>query len=187
MRNATVSTVAPTGTISILAGTSSGIEPLFAISFLRDVLEGTKLLEVNPFFEEAAVKARCYSRDLALEIAKRGSVQHLDYLPEEIRRVFVTSMDIAPEWHVRMQAAFQKHTDNAVSKTVNLPQHATPEDVRRIFLLAHELKCKGITVYRYGSRSTQVLYVGDSKEQGTEVFSVSVDYSGECPGGACEF
>jgi ribonucleoside-diphosphate reductase alpha chain len=187
MRNATVSTVAPTGTISILAGTSSGIEPLFAISFLRDVLEGTKLLEVNPLFEEAAVKAKCYSRDLALEIAKKGSVQHLDYLPEEIRRVFVTSMDIAPEWHVRMQAAFQKHTDNAVSKTVNLPQHATPEDVRRIFLLAHELKCKGITVYRYGSRSTQVLYVGDSKEQGTEVFSVSVDYSGECPGGACEF
>jgi len=187
MRNATVTTVAPTGTISILAGTSSGIEPLFAISFMRDVLEGTKLLEVNPLFEEAAVRERCYSRDLALEIAKKGSIQHLDYLPEELRRVFVTSMDIAPEWHVRMQAAFQKHTDNAVSKTVNLPQHATPDDVRRIFLLAHELKCKGITVYRYGSKSAQVLYVGDSKDQSSEMFSVAVDYSGECAGGACEF
>jgi len=187
MRNATVTTVAPTGTISILAETSSGIEPLFAISFMRDVLEGTKLLEVNPLFEEAAVKARCYSKDLALEIAKKGTIQHLDHLPAELRRVFVTSMDIAPEWHVRMQAAFQKHTDNAVSKTVNLPAHATPEDVRRIFLLAWELKCKGITVYRYGSKSTQVLYVGDSKGGENGMFSVSSDYSGECPAGACEF
>jgi ribonucleoside-diphosphate reductase alpha chain len=187
MRNATVTTVAPTGTISILAGTSSGIEPLFAISFMRDVLEGTKLLEVNPLFEEAAVKARCYSKDLALEIAKKGTIQHLDHLPAELRKVFVTSMDIAPEWHVRMQAAFQKHTDNAVSKTVNLPGHATPEDVRRIFLLAWELKCKGITVYRYGSKSAQVLYVGDSKSGESGMFSVSADYSGECPAGACEF
>jgi ribonucleoside-diphosphate reductase alpha chain len=187
MRNATVTTVAPTGTISILAGTSSGIEPLFAISFMRDVLEGTKLLEVNPLFEEAAVKARCYSKDLALEIAKKGTVQHLEHLPVELRKVFVTSMDIAPEWHVRMQAAFQKHTDNAVSKTVNLPGHATPEDVRRIFLLAWELKCKGITVYRYGSKSAQVLYVGDSKSGENGMFSVSADYSGECPAGACEF
>jgi ribonucleoside-diphosphate reductase alpha chain len=187
MRNATVTTVAPTGTISILAETSSGIEPLFAISFMRDVLEGTKLLEVNPLFEEAAVKARCYSKDLALEIAKKGTIQHLEHLPAELRRVFVTSMDIAPEWHVRMQAAFQKHTDNAVSKTVNLPAHATPEDVRRIFHLAWELKCKGITVYRYGSKSAQVLYVGDSKDGENGMFSVSADYSGECPAGACEF
>jgi ribonucleoside-diphosphate reductase alpha chain len=187
IRNATVTTVAPTGTISILAGTSSGIEPLFAISFMRDVLEGTKLLEVNPLFEEAAVKARCYSRDLALEIAKKGTIQHLDHLPEELRRVFVTSMDIAPEWHVRMQAAFQKHTDNAVSKTVNLPQSATPEDVRRIFLLAWELKCKGITVYRYASKTAQVLYVGEKKDEEGGMFSVSSDYSGECPKGICEF
>lgn len=185
MRNATVSTVAPTGTISILAGTSSGIEPLFAISFMRDVLEGTKLLEVNPLFEEAAVNAKCYSRDLALEIAKKGTIRHLDYLPPDLRRVFVTAMDIAPEWHVRMQAAFQKHTDNAVSKTVNLPQQATPEEVRRIFLLAHELRCKGITVYRYGSRSAQVLYVGESKEEERDIFSVAVDYAGDCPGGSC--
>ncbi len=187
MRNATVTTVAPTGTISILAGTSSGIEPLFAISFMRDVLEGTKLLEVNPLFEEAAVKAKCYSRDLALEIAKKGSIQHLSHLPEELRRIFVTSMDIAPEWHVRMQAAFQKHTDNAVSKTVNLPEQATPEDVRRIFLLAHELRCKGITVYRYGSRSSQVLYLGDAKAREQEMVVVATDFAGECPGGTCEF
>ena len=186
MRNATLTTVAPTGTISILGGTSSGIEPLFAISFLRDVLEGTKLLEVNPLFEKEAVLAKCYSRDLALEIAKKGTIQHLDYLPEELRRKFVTSMDIAPEWHVRMQAAFQRHTDNAVSKTVNLPEQATPDDVRRIFLLAYELKCKGITVYRYGSKSTQVLYVGDS-DSIKDIFVVSDDYSGECPGGSCSF
>jgi ribonucleoside-diphosphate reductase alpha chain len=187
MRNATVTTVAPTGTISILAGTSSGIEPLFAISFMRDVLEGTKLLEVNPLFEEAAVREKCYSRDLALEIAKKGTISHLEHLPAELRRVFVTSMDIAPEWHVRMQAAFQRHTDNAVSKTVNLPEDATPEDVRRIFLLACDLKCKGITVYRYGSKSRQVLYVGDSKQQESEMFVVSTDYAGDCPGGSCEF
>jgi ribonucleoside-diphosphate reductase alpha chain len=186
MRNATVTTVAPTGTISILAGTSSGIEPLFAISFMRDVLEGTRLLEVNPLFEEAAVRKRCYSRDLALEIAKKGTIQHLDHLPAELRRVFVTSMDIAPDWHVRMQAAFQRHTDNAVSKTVNLPENATPEDVRRIFLLAHELRCKGITVYRYGSKREQVLYLGESKKQESEMFVVSTDYAGECPGGICE-
>lgn len=186
IRNATVTTVAPTGTISILSGTSSGIEPLFAISFMRNVLEGTKLLEVNPLFEEAAIRARCFSRDLALEIAKTGTIAHLEHLPAELRRIFVTSMDIAPEWHVRMQAAFQEHTDNAVSKTVNLPQNATPGDVRNIFLLAYELGCKGITVYRYGCRSSQVLYVGD-EETSDEMFIVKSDYAGECPGGSCEF
>ncbi|MEM2990902.1 MAG: vitamin B12-dependent ribonucleotide reductase, partial [Halobacteria archaeon] len=139
IRNATLTTIAPTGTISIIAGASSGIEPLFAVSYIRDVMEGTRLLEVNPFFEEIAVKRGFYSEELMLEVAKRGSIQQIESIPWDIRRIFVTALDIAPEWHVRMQAAFQKYVDNAVAKTVNLPHDATIEDVRAVFTLAYKL------------------------------------------------
>ena len=163
MRNATTTTIAPTGTISILAGCSSGIEPLFAISFTRNVLEGMKLPEVNPLFEQIAKEKGFYSQDLMIEIARKGSIQKMMGVPNDLKRQFVTAMDIEPEWHVKMQAAFQKYVDNAVSKTVNLSRNASIEDVSEIYRLAHRLKCKGITVYRYGSKSTQVLYIGGNR------------------------
>ncbi|RLI25512.1 MAG: hypothetical protein DRO52_03915, partial [Candidatus Hecatellales archaeon] len=159
LRNATLTTIAPTGTISIIAGVTSGIEPLFAVTFVRNVLEGTKLLEVNQTFEEEAKRRGFYSRDLMLQIAKTGSIQEVEGVPSDVKEVFVTALDIEPEWHVRMQAAFQKHVDNAVSKTINLRQDAPLEEVRKAFLLAWKLKCKGITVYRYGSRREQVLTI----------------------------
>jgi ribonucleoside-diphosphate reductase alpha chain len=184
IRNSTVTTVAPTGTISIIGGCSGGIEPIFAVAFVRNVMEGTRLLETQPRFEELARERGFYSGDLMLETAKTGSIQKMDAVPEDVRRVFVTSLDIDPEWHVRMQAAFQKYVDNAVSKTVNLPPDATVEDVRRVYLLAYKLKCKGITVYRYGSKKEQVLYVGSllTKELATEKHvSADSEYSGGCP------
>jgi ribonucleoside-diphosphate reductase alpha chain len=190
IRNSTVTTVAPTGTISIIAGCSGGIEPIFAVAFIRNVMEGTRLLEVQPTFEELAKEKGFYSRELMLEIAKTGSIQKMEKVPEDVRRIFVTSLDIAPEWHVRMQAAFQKYVDNAVSKTVNLPPDATVEDVRRVYLLAYKLKCKGITVYRYGSKKEQVLYVGPllTKELATEKHvSADSEYAGGCPTGVCTF
>lgn len=177
--NATVTSVAPTGTISIIASTSSGIEPLFAISFMRNVM-GTQLLEVNPIFESVARERKFHSTDLMIEIARRGSIQGMKEIPEDVRRVFVTALDIAPEWHVKMQAAFQKYVDNAVAKTVNLPHSATMEDVRKIFLLAYKLKCKGTTIYRYGSKSEQVLYVGGVMK------GENSEYAGGCPSGVCE-
>jgi ribonucleoside-diphosphate reductase alpha chain len=184
IRNSTVTTVAPTGTISIIGGCSGGIEPIFAVAFVRNVMEGTRLLETQPTFEQIARERGFYSRELMLEIAKTGSIQEMEAVPEDVRRVFVTSLDIDPEWHVRMQAAFQKYVDNAVSKTVNLPPDATVEDVRRVYLLAYKLKCKGITVYRYGSKKEQVLYVGPllTKELATEKHvSADSEYSGGCP------
>jgi ribonucleoside-diphosphate reductase alpha chain len=190
IRNSTVTTVAPTGTISIIAGCSGGIEPIFAVAFVRNVMEGTRLLEIQPTFEELAKERGFYSRDLMLEIAKTGSIQSMEEVPQDVRRIFVTSLDIDPEWHVRMQAAFQKYVDNAVSKTVNLPPDATVEDVRRVYLLAYKLKCKGITVYRYGSKKEQVLYVGPllTKELATEKHvSAESEYSGGCPTGVCTF
>lgn len=190
LRNATVTSVAPTGTISIIASCSSGIEPLFAITYVREVMEGTRLLEVNPVFEQIARRRKFYSQELMLEISKRGSIQGMDAVPEDVQRLFITSMDIAPEWHVKMQAAFQRHCDNAVAKTVNLPQEATPEDVRRIYMMAYEMKCKGMTVYRYGSKPEQVLYVGSKLEKELEkgrAVSVDSEYDGSCPSGVCEF
>ena len=184
IRNATVTTVAPTGTISIIAGCSGGIEPIFAVAFVRNVMEGTRLLEIQPTFELIAKERGFYSRDLMLEVAKTGSIQSMEEVPEDVRRFFVTSLDINPDWHVRIQAAFQKYVDNAVSKTVNLPPDATVEDVRQVYLLAYKLKCKGITVYRYGSKKEQVLYVGPllTKELATEMHvSADSEYSGGCP------
>jgi ribonucleoside-diphosphate reductase alpha chain len=190
IRNSTVTTVAPTGTISIIAGCSSGIEPIFAVSFVRNIMEGTKLLEIQPTFEKVAREKGFYSMDLMLKTAKTGSIQNLEEVPKEIQRIFVTALDIAPEWHVEMQAAFQKHVDNAVSKTVNLPPDATVEDVRKIYWLAYKLKCKGITIYRYGSKKEQVLYVGPllTKELATEKHvSADSEYAGGCPTGECPF
>jgi len=189
MRNSTVTTIAPTGTISIIAGCSSGIEPLFAVSFIRNVMEGTHLIETNSIFEEIAKKRGFYSSDLMMEIAKQGSIQNIKEIPKDVRRLFVTALDIKPEWHVRMQAAFQEYTDNAVSKTINLPVNATVNDVKKAYLLAYKLKCKGITVYRYGSKPQQVLYIGPLEKKLTGVgeneVSAESEYAGGCPDPYC--
>lgn len=182
LRNSTVTTVAPTGTISIIAGCSSGIEPLFAVSFVRNVMEGTKLLEVNPYFEAAAKERGFYSEELMMRIAKQGTLAGIEEVPEDVKRVFVTAFDIAPQWHVRMQAAFQKYTDNAVSKTINFPHDVDIKEVEKAYMLAYELKCKGITVYRYGSKAQQVLYLGDVTDK---YVSADAEYAGGCPAPVC--
>ncbi len=165
LRNATTTTIAPTGTISILAGVSSGIEPLFALSYVRNVMDNDQLLEVNPVFEQTAMLQGFWSAELMREIARTGSIVDMETLPEEVRRLFVTSHDIEPLWHTQMQAAFQKYTDNAVSKTVNFPRTSTPSDVEEVFREAFRSNCKGVTIYRDGSRENQVLSVsGDGKE-----------------------
>ncbi|UCF92696.1 MAG: vitamin B12-dependent ribonucleotide reductase [Desulfobacterales bacterium] len=164
-RNATTTTIAPTGTLSIIAGCSSGIEPLFALSFIRNVMDNDELPEVNPYFRQVAQDRGFYSRELMDTIARKGSIQKLQEIPEDVRRVFVTAHDVSPEWHIRMQAAFQKYTDNAVSKTVNLPRDASVDDVFRVYNLAHELGCKGVTIYRDGSKENQVLSFGQKDEQ----------------------
>ncbi|AEA47232.1 vitamin B12-dependent ribonucleotide reductase [Archaeoglobus veneficus] len=158
MRNATTTTIAPTGTISIIAGCSSGIEPVYALAFKRmHILDGEEFFEINPIFEDTLRQLGLYSDELIAKVAEEGSIQDIPEIPKEIKRIFKCALDIAPEWHVRMQAAFQKYTDNAVSKTINMPNHATRKDVEKAFLLAYELGCKGITVYRDGSREEQVL------------------------------
>jgi ribonucleoside-diphosphate reductase alpha chain len=156
LRNATVTTIAPTGTLSIIANCSSGIEPLFAVSYVRNVLDGARLVEVNPIFRRVAEERGFYSEGLMEMIADHGTVRGIDEVPEDVQRVFVTAHDIAPEWHVRMQAAFQKHVDNAVSKTVNFANEASVEDVRYVYDLACELDVKGVTIYRDGSKQGQV-------------------------------
>lgn len=165
LRNATITTIAPTGTLSIIAGCSSGIEPLFAVSFVRNVLEGTKLYEVNPYFEKIAKERGFWSREFIEKIAEHGTLQDIEEIPDDVKKTFITAHDITPEDHVRMQAAFQKHVDNAVSKTVNFPNNATPRDVEDVYLLAHKLGCKGATVYRDGSRDEQVLSTGKTGQE----------------------
>lgn len=165
VRNATVTTIAPTGTLSIIASCSSGIEPLFAVSFVRTVMEGTKLIEINPYFEKVAKERGFWTRELMERIADRGSVQEFDEIPADVKAVFVTAHDITPEEHITMQAAFQKFVDNAVSKTVNFSHRATPKDVEDVYLLAYKLGCKGVTVYRDGSREQQVLTRGRKTEK----------------------
>jgi ribonucleoside-diphosphate reductase alpha chain len=160
IRNATVTTIAPTGTISIIANSSSGIEPLFAVSYVRQVLDNNILVEVNPMFEKVAREGGFYSEELMQRIAEHGSIRDMEDIPENVRRIFVTAHDITPETHIEMQAIFQKYTDNAVSKTVNFPNDALIEDVEKVYRLAYQLNCKGVTIYRDGSRDEQVLSTG---------------------------
>ncbi|MCK4322658.1 vitamin B12-dependent ribonucleotide reductase [candidate division WOR-3 bacterium] len=202
IRNATKLTIAPTGSISILAGCSSGIEPLFAVVYIRSVMEGTELLETNKYFEGIAKEKGFYSDSLMHQVALTGSIRDVTGIPDDIRSIFVTAHDIEPKWHVRMQAAFQKWVDNAVSKTVNLSYYATPKDVEEIYLLGYKLGVKGITIYRDGSKGEQVLYRGEKKtnpeestphpriepprvDLGEGMFKVDSDYSGGCK--TCEF
>lgn len=171
IRNATCTTIAPTGTISIIANSSSGVEPLFAVSYVRQVLDNDILVEVHPLFERIAKERGFYSPELMKLIAEKGTVQTIAEIPEDVRRIFVTAHDITPEDHIRMQAAFQKHTDNAVSKTVNFCREATRDDVSTVYRLAYKSGCKGVTIYRDGSRDMQVLSVGkkDDKKDSEKV------------------
>lgn len=160
IRNATHTTIAPTGTISMILDTSSGIEPQFSLVFRKHVMDGEKLLYVNKWFKAKLEQAGLLDEELLREISESGSIAHNERIPAEIRKIFQTAHDISPEWHIRMQAAFQKYTDNAVSKTINFPNSATVEDVRTAYELSYLLGCKGVTVYRDGSREDQVLSTG---------------------------
>ena len=173
IRNATVTTIAPTGGLSMIASASSGIEPLFAVSYIKNWEDGTKLIEVNPYFERVMKEAGLYSPELMEQIAETGSIHGFDNIPEDIKRVFVTAHDISPKDHILMQAAFQEHVDNAVSKTVNLPINTTTEDVAEVYRLAYETGCKGVTVYRDGSRENQVLTTAKKESKEAPVAQVS--------------
>lgn len=184
LRNATLTTIAPTGTISILAGVSSGIEPLFALAFTRTVLDGRQLQETNPLLLQALEQRHLLQPDLLAEIAATGSLASIPGIPTDLKTLFITSHELAPDVHVRMQAAFQRHTDNAVSKTVNLPERATPVEVENVIRLAHQLRCKGITVFRYGCKGGQVLSLGipyrSAAERAVAGLQAGLEFTGEC-------
>ncbi len=182
LRNSTVTTIAPTGTISIIADASSGIEPIFALAFQHKV-DDRKLTFINPIFVEAATRRHLYSKELQNEVSTRGTVHGIDGIPAEMQRVFVTAHEVAPEWHVRTQAAFQRHTDNGVSKTINLPNSASRKDVEEAYDLAWNLGCLGITVFRDGCKGAQVLNIGiddqkKSEDAGTEERSAQAPLPG---------
>ncbi len=183
LRNAQLTSVAPTGTISLIAGTTAGIEPMFAIAFTRAIV-GRHLLEVNPTFDRLARDRGFYRDELIAEIAHRGGVRGYPKLPADVRAAFPTAAEIAPEWHLRMQATIQRHVDAAVSKTINLPTSATADDIRGIYLDAWRAKVKGITVYRYGSREGQVLTFAAPQ---AAIPQVDSDFAGGCVGRNCEF
>ncbi|WP_278244869.1 LAGLIDADG family homing endonuclease [Fervidicella metallireducens] len=168
IRNAATTTIAPTGTISIIAGVSSGIEPLFAVAYIRNVMDNDKLAEVHPYFEKVLKERGLYSKELMMKVARYGSPCHIKELPYDIKKVFVTAHDVDPIWHIKMQAAFQRHTDNAVSKTVNFRNEATVDEVREVYELAYRLGCKGVTIYRDGSREGQVFNIGETKDKKEE-------------------
>jgi len=182
MRNGTLTTIAPTGTISIIAGVSSGIEPLFAVAYIRRAMDGDELLEVNRLFLEKVRKAGYSSEDLFREITRSGTIAEMKDVPDDLKRLFVTAFDIDPSWHVKIQAAFQKYTDNAVSKTVNLQAGATVHDVETLFRMAYDLGCKGITSFRFGSRRETVLSMVDEPAMIFDrgVLKVDREYGGEC-------
>ena len=163
IRNATVTTIAPTGTLSIIAGVSSGVEPVFAYAYYRNVMDNTHLIETNQILRDKLTELGLYSDELMRQIIEHGSLAHVEGIPEAVKRVFVCAHDVSPIWHVKMQAAFQQFTDNAVSKTVNFPNSATQEEVAEVYRLAYELGCKGTTIYRDGSRDEQVLNIGVAK------------------------
>lgn len=185
IRNATVTTVAPTGTLSILAGVSSGVEPVFAYAYIRNVMDNTHLIESNQVLKDKLIAAGLYSDETMRQIIEQGTLAHMEGIPEEIKRVFVCAHDVAPVWHVKMQAAFQEFTDNAVSKTVNFPNTATKEEVAQVYTLAYELGCKGITIYRDGSRDEQVLNIGTGKEREKSADYVEAMMAADCDSQAC--
>jgi ribonucleoside-diphosphate reductase alpha chain len=198
MRNSTTTTIAPTGTISIIAGCSSSIEPLFALAFVRHVLNGQELLEVNPLLEDALKSRNLFSQEIMEKIAETGKLGNLD-LPDDIKKLFVTAQEIDPDWHVLMQATFQRYCDSGVSKTINLPFEATPEDIAKSYRLAKELHCKGITVYRDRSKSQQVLYAGTNQKKSDEekkidltmkmpdkLLKLGATFDPACPTGKCD-
>lgn len=169
IRNATTTCIAPTGTISMIASASGGVEPLFGLVFFRNVMDGTEMLEVNPIFEKYAKDNGFYSEKLMKEISETGSVAHVNGVPDSAKKIFVTAHDVTPEWHVLMQAAFQLHTDNAVSKTINFEEHATREDIEKAYILAFENDLKGITVYRNNSRTFQPMNLDVKKDPEIEL------------------
>ncbi|MGC8689521.1 MAG: adenosylcobalamin-dependent ribonucleoside-diphosphate reductase [Thermoplasmata archaeon] len=178
MRNATTTTIAPTGSISIIAGTSSGIEPLFALVYVRQILENTEMLEVNQLFEEELKRRGLYSDSLMREVARRGTIQDMN-IPPDLKRLFLTAHDMDFRWHVLMQAVFQRHTDNAVSKTINMRNDATMEEVEKAYMLAYKLRCKGITIYRDRSKREQVLYKGAEEKEIEDLISKHIKYKKE--------
>jgi ribonucleoside-diphosphate reductase alpha chain len=187
LRNAQLTSIAPTGTVSLIAGTTAGIEPMFAIAYARRILD-RQVTETNALFERTARDHGFYSEDLMADIARTGSVRHHPAVPAEVRAAFPTALDLTPDWHLRMQAAVQRHVDAAVSKTVNLPAEATVDDVRALFLAAWRAKVKGITVYRYGTRAGQVLtLLADSRAPRTPPVVVDTGYAGGCAAHTCEF
>ena len=165
VRHMTLTTIAPTGTISIISDCSSGVEPLFAVAYYRNVMDNDKLMEFNPYFESVAFERGFDTERIMKEVAEKGRVSDIEGIPEDIKKIFVTAHDISPEWHIKMQAAFQKYTDNAVSKTINFPEHATIEEVREAYNLAYKLDCKGLTIYRDNSRGEQVLNLSSSETE----------------------
>ncbi|MDD3520734.1 MAG: vitamin B12-dependent ribonucleotide reductase [Actinomycetota bacterium] len=179
IRNATTTTIAPTGTLSIIAGCSSGVEPLFAVSFVKNVMDNDRLIEVNPYFEKIAKEEGFYTKELMEKIAKHGSLKDMDEIPAQYKRVFVTAHDIPPVWHVRMQASFQRFTDNAVSKTVNFSNDATVKDVEEVYMLAYRLGCKGTTIYRDKSRESQVLVIDSGKDTKEETNGAAKGINGK--------
>ena len=180
LRNATLTTIAPTGTISMICGSSSGVEPLFAVAYTKTVMGGTSLTEVNPIFEDYARQYGFYSEELMQKIAKQGTVRGLTEVPAWIQDLFATAHEIEPEWHIRIQSTFQKYTDNAVSKTINFPNSATREDIAKAYLLAYELGCKGLTVYRDGSRDEQVLTTGTTELTHCPECGAALKHEGGC-------
>ena len=188
LRNATTTTIAPTGTISIIAGVSSGIEPFFALAFVRSVLEGARLFETNTIFEKSLGGLGILSQEILRQIGETGSCQKIEIIPKQIKDVFKIASDIDYAGHIKMQAAFQRYTDNAVSKTINLPESATPEEVRSAYMFAYKFGCKGVTVYRYNSRPQQVLYItADALDSGQKLLTAHSEFAGGCPEPYCPF